>query len=241
MYNATLWIGTSTITASTTPPVPAGTNICFEIVINSLTDPSMLFDTGAPFCFGATSLGQAVVGLQGGDVTTQEAVTVLGCIDNSGTVDVCDGTDPSNFVTVTVTPPLPTPTPTPTPAPPPLLPIQIVAVNPMPPAAGSTFIDVFANVPQGSVLCVEILAESIVVGMPIITGPIVPPLTPVGTACALADAAGDAIGLINLLIPVTAMAGEQVSLDGCIDAVPNDFMCVGGTDIFSPAIVVTVP
>jgi len=99
-------LGTSTITASTTPPVPAGTNICFEIAINS-TVPSTLFDGVAPpFCFGATSLGQAVVGLQGGDVMTQEAVTVLGCID-SGADNACDGTDPSNFVTLTITPPSP--------------------------------------------------------------------------------------------------------------------------------------
>jgi hypothetical protein len=103
--------GQSTITAMTTPPEQPPTEICFEIVVDS-SAPSML--NGGP-CVAVSSLGEAVIGLIGGNVTTQESVTVRGCID----VDMsgaCDGTDPSGFVTVVISAPTPTPTPGPTPA-----------------------------------------------------------------------------------------------------------------------------
>jgi hypothetical protein len=106
-------------------------------------------------------------------------------------------------------------------------------------AGGVTVIDVFSNAPAGSVLCVERLADNTTGGPSAIAGPIGPPTTPAGTVCGFADATGDLTGVITLTIPGTALPGELVSLDGCIDALPNDFMC-GGGDVFSPTIFVTV-
>ncbi len=103
-------LGTSTITASTNPPVAAGTNICFNIAIPS-APPSAL----SPPCSLATVAGQAVTGLTAGAVPTQQTVTVRGCIDVPMN-NACDPTDPSNFVSVTIIPPTPTPAPTSTPA-----------------------------------------------------------------------------------------------------------------------------
>jgi hypothetical protein len=232
--------GQSTITAMTTPPEQPPTEICFEIVVDS-SDPSML--NGGP-CVPVSSLGEAVIGLIGGNVMTQESVTVRGCIDISGTMGMCDDVDPSGFVTVVISPPTPTPAPTPTPPPPtpppPLVPIQIVADNPSPIAGESTVINVFSMAPQNSVLCVERLADNTTGGPSAIAGPIVPPITPAGTVCGFANAAGDLTGVITLTIPGTALPGEQVSLNGCIDALPNNFMCDVG-DVFSPTIFVIVP
>jgi hypothetical protein len=219
--------GQSTITAMTTPPEQPPTEICFEIVVDSSPGSTLV---GGP-CVPVSSLGEAVIGLQGGAVMTQQSVTVRGCIDvdMSG---VCDGTDPSGFVTVVISPPTPTPTPGPTPPPVPAITIQ--ATSSLVPPNGNTFINVISNQAADTELCVQILVDG-TTGGSTISGPFGTP--PPGTACAQADAGGDAIGVINLTIPGTALSGQQVSLQGCISG--GDSTCDGG-DQSSSVIFVTV-
>jgi hypothetical protein len=225
----------SAITASTTPPVFPG-EICFEIVVGEATTTLFNGMSGVTFlCADTTSLGQAVVGLlDDGSVLTQHFATVKGCINLNPGDGMCDPADPSNLVTVIIAPAAPTPTPTPTP--PPVSPITIQATSSLVPPSGNTFINVVTGEAAGTELCVKILVDG-TTGGSTIDGPFGAP--PAGTACAQADAGGDAIGVINLTISATALSGQQVSLQGCIDNSGTMDQC-DGTDPLSSVIFVTV-
>jgi hypothetical protein len=100
---------------------------------------------------------------------------------------------------------------------------------------GNTFINVITNQAAGTELCVQFLIDG-TTGGSTISGPFGAP--PAGTACALADAGGDANGVINLTIPGTALNGQQISLQGCIDSGMTD--SCDGADPLSSVIFVTV-
>jgi len=187
---------------------------------------------GGP-CITVSSQGEAVIGLLGGLVLTEQSVTVRGCID-ADMSGGCGGVDPSAFGTVIVSPAPPTPTPVPTP--PPAAAVTIQATSSLVPANGNTFINVMTNQAAGSELCVQILVDG-TTGGATISGPFGAP--PAGTACAQADAGGDAVGVINLTIPATALSGQQVSLQGCIDNSGTMDQC-DMTDPLSSVIFVTV-
>jgi hypothetical protein len=194
--------GQSTITAITSPPQQPPTEICFEILVNSTPMSSL---AGSP-CIPVSSLGEAVIGLQGGLVLTQQSVTVRGCIDvdMSGT---CGGTDPSGFVTVVIAPPTPTPTPGPTP--PPAAGITISSTNLTPSAGGNTIIDVVTN-PSGN-NCVFFVVNST-------TASTLQTINPLG-GTSTTEACGAAVsGQNSYRLNVNGTAsGEQIRVQGCID------------------------
>ena len=113
-----------------------------------------------------------------------------------------------------------------------------MSTDPSPPPGGTPFINVFTSSSPGTVLCVVILADG-TTGGSTLTGPLVPAPPPV-TACDIADAFGDSIGLIQLTISGAATSGQSISLQGCIENSGGLFVC-DATDPLSPVIFVTVP
>jgi hypothetical protein len=203
--------GTTNVIAMTDPAVAAGINICFKIIINSTPNSMLFFDPTMPLmpdetgCMPASSLGEAVIGLLAGNVLTPQSVTVQGCIDTEPN-NLCDGANPSAFVTVPIVLPAPTPTPAPTPAPP--MGIAISSTNLAPLAGGNTIIDVTTNPSANN--CVRFVVNSSTPSMLDTIPSTVPSATEVCEAAVL--------GQNSYLLNVDGTAtGQQIRVEGCID------------------------
>ncbi len=91
------------------------------------------------------------------------------------------------------------------------------------------------------VFCVQILSDMITGGSMIAAQvlPLPNPAPPAGTACALPNSGGNALGLITLTIPMTSASDDFVSLFGCIEG-DGDSDCGGPMDVSSPVIFINV-
>jgi hypothetical protein len=211
-----------------------GEELCFQVISGTTLDVL----PADPNCVDTDSGGDAITVIEGDLMGGMSAMVnlVQCCISDND--QSCDSGDPDDVESVTVVPvptptptPVPPPTPTPTPTP---APIIIMSTDPSPPPGGTPFINVFTSSSPGTGLCVVILADG-TTGGSTLTGPF--PFPPV-TACDIADAFGDSIGLIQLTISGAATSGQSISLQGCIDS-NFDGSCFG--EILSPVIFVTVP